>query len=303
MTENRMSHDRIVLVTGATGRQGGATLRHLLARGWRVRALTRSPDSARARALAAVGVEVVGGDLDDRASLDSACRGVHGVFGVQDPWLHGVPREILQGKALADAAHQAGVRHFVYASVAMASEPTHVPHFESKGAIERHITSLGLDATFLRPVFFMDMLLARFDGRAKDVWGALWRGLGRHTPIQLIAVDDIGAVAADAFCRPDQYVGSAVELAGDELTLPEMDAAHRRILGEPPQVRSIPFWLMRLLNREAEVNFRWIGAHGWHVDLDRVRSSFPRTQRFETWLTQRREESLEAQEEPTRIFG
>ena len=275
---------RIILVTGATGRQGGATLRHLVKDGWSVRALTRDPSQPKAQALAAQGVEVVRGDLDDRASLVAACMGVYGVFSVQDPWLHGVEREIVQGKMLADVAKVAGVQHFVYASVATAERKTGVPHFESKGEIERHIEGISLKATFLRPVFFMDMLLPQFDSRSHDIWGALWRGLGAAKPIQLIAVDDIGAVAAKAFAKPEVYVGQAIDLVGESLTMSEVDAIYRRVFGKAPRVRTTPFWLMRILNREAEVNFRWIGEQGWHVDLAGTEARVGPMMKFEPWL-------------------
>ena len=106
-----------VLVTGATGRQGGAVLRHLLERGRPVRALTRHPDSPAARALAAAGVGIAAGDMDDRASLERAMRGVHGVYSVQDFWSSGAAREVRQGINVADAADAADAAHLVFSSV------------------------------------------------------------------------------------------------------------------------------------------------------------------------------------------
>src|ERR1700737_3260600 len=112
-----LNADTTVLVTGATGRQGGAVVRHLLPKGWRLRALTRNPSSHAAQELARNGVEVVQGDLDDPSSLDRALRGVYGVYSVQDFWTVGAKREVQQGKNLADVAKKAGVQHFVYSSV------------------------------------------------------------------------------------------------------------------------------------------------------------------------------------------
>src|SRR5690242_20666201 len=129
-----MANDNwIILVTGATGQQGGAVTRHLLAQGRRVRALTRAPDKPAARALAGQGAEVVQGDLYDRASLDRALRDVYGVFSVQNFWLPdvGYEGEVRQGKTLADAAKAAGVQHFVYTSVGGAERHTGLSHFES----------------------------------------------------------------------------------------------------------------------------------------------------------------------------
>src|SRR5215471_10085358 len=108
--------DKSVLVTGATGRQGGAVIRHMLPKGWRLRALTRNPASHTAKEIARQGVEVVQGDLENPGSLEAVCRGIYGVYSVQDFWSVGARREIQQGKNLADAAKKAGVQHFVYSS-------------------------------------------------------------------------------------------------------------------------------------------------------------------------------------------
>ena len=78
------SDGRPILVAGATGRQGGSVVRHLLCRQLRVRALVRNPQGTRARALSDQGIEVVKGDMDDLASLKKAMAGVHGVYSVQD---------------------------------------------------------------------------------------------------------------------------------------------------------------------------------------------------------------------------
>jgi uncharacterized protein YbjT (DUF2867 family) len=152
-----MTHrDGIVLVTKATGRQGGSVAHQMLAQGWKLRALSRDPAGAAAKAVADQGVEVVRGDLEDPASLEAAIRGVYGVYSVQDFWAVGVKREVRQGKNLADAARKAGVAHFVYSSAGGAERNSGVDHFESKWEVEKHIRKLGLPATVLRPVAFME---------------------------------------------------------------------------------------------------------------------------------------------------
>ena len=144
--------DKTVLVTGATGRQGGAVVRHMLAKRWKLRALTRKTSSHAAQALARQGVEVVQGDLEDPSSVASASAGVYGVYSVQDFWAAGARREVQQGKNVPDTAKKAGVKHFVYSSVGGAERNTGIPHWESKWEIEKHIRSLGLPATVLGPV-------------------------------------------------------------------------------------------------------------------------------------------------------
>jgi uncharacterized protein YbjT (DUF2867 family) len=265
----------MILVTGATGKQGGAVARHLLARGKQIRILTRDPSSAAAQKLAAAGAAVAHGDLDDRASLDRAVAGATAMFSVQDPWKHGVAGELRQGKALADAAKQAGVRHVVYASVGYADRPTAVAHFESKGTLERYMREAGLVVTATRPAFFMESMLARHDRRARFALGALKRGL-RGGKVQIVAVDDIGRIAAEAFDSPRD---ENIDLAGDELSFDEIVATFVRVTGKRPRVVDVPFVLLRVFSREAYENFAWIGAHGWRFADRRDGMT-----RFEPWL-------------------
>src|SRR6266853_1608116 len=156
--------DRTVLVSGATGRQGGAVVRHMLPKGWKLRALTRNPSSYSSQELARQGVEVVQGDLEDPPSLERASRGVYGIYSVQDFWTVGAKREVQQGKNLADVAKKAGVAHFVYSSVGGAERNSGIDHWESKWRIEGHVRKLGLPATMLRP--------AEFIGRELEIAGS-----------------------------------------------------------------------------------------------------------------------------------
>jgi uncharacterized protein YbjT (DUF2867 family) len=191
----------IVLVTGATGRQGGSVVRHTLAKGWKLRALTREPAGTAAKALIDRGVEVVRGDLEDPASLEKAARGAYGVYSVQDFWAVGVKREVQQGKNLADAAREAGIEHFVYSSAGGAERHTGIDHFESKWEVEKHIRKLGLPATMIRPVAFMEnyyidqVEIALLKGKLMDP-------IRGDKPYQTIATDDIGGFVALAFERP-----------------------------------------------------------------------------------------------------
>ena len=146
-----------IAVIGATGQQGGATVRALLAANAPVRALTRRPGSDAARALAAGGVEVVAIDLDEPASLRSALTDVRAVFAMTTPGYEQRPDlEVIHGHVIADAAAAAGVPHLVYSSVGGAERHTGIPHFESKRDVEEYLVALGLLTRFVRPVFFMD---------------------------------------------------------------------------------------------------------------------------------------------------
>ena len=137
--------DKLVLVTCATGKQGGATLRHLAKHGgFKLRAMTRKPDGDAAKALAALGAEVVAGDLDDASSLDRALAGAWGVYSVQNTWEGGVEKEEEQGKRLAKLAREKGLQRFVYASVGSAHKKTGIPHFDNKLRVEETVKALGV---------------------------------------------------------------------------------------------------------------------------------------------------------------
>jgi uncharacterized protein YbjT (DUF2867 family) len=275
--------DRIILVSGATGQQGGATARHLLADGWRVRALTRNPGSPAAQALATRGAEIVQGDIDDRASLDRALRGTYGVFSVVNFWLPGVgfDGEVRQGRALADAAAAARVKHFVYSSVGGADRKTGIAHFESKWLIEQYVRSLGLPATMLRPVYFMENL--RRPGRApKD--GVLAMALKPATALQMIAVDDIGAFAALALARPEQFIGTATEIAGDSLTMLQVAETWARVTGEPMRFVEVPLEQIRSANPENASMLAWFNASGYQADIPALRRLYPGLRTLESWL-------------------
>ena len=188
------TQDKIIVVFGATGQQGGATARHLLKHGWQVRAVTRDLLKPAAQALVDAGAEVVSANMEDRTRLDKVLEGAYGVFSVQNFWLPevGFDGEIRQGKNVADAAKAANVQHFVYTSVGGAERNSGIPHFESKWVIEQYLHELGLPATILRPVAFMDNF-AGFGGPRDGVLTSMTRA---ETPLQLIATDDIGGLAA-----------------------------------------------------------------------------------------------------------
>ena len=148
--------DRTIFVTGATGHQGGAAVRHLMEAGFRVRGLTRDPDSLSGETLKGLGAELVQGDLDDPTSVRKALAGSYGVFSVLTWREEGPAGEIKQGRILADAAKAEGIEHFLYSSVCDADRNTGIPHFESKATNERYMRSIGLPLTVLRPVYFME---------------------------------------------------------------------------------------------------------------------------------------------------
>jgi uncharacterized protein YbjT (DUF2867 family) len=279
---------KTVLVTGATGKQGGAVLRHLLARNWRVRALTRNPEGRGAKALAARGVEVVRGDLEDQKSLDPAVRGVYGVFSVQDFWSVGARREVLQGKNLADAAAKAGVGHFVYSSVGGAERNSGIGHWESKWEVEKHLKSLKLPATVLRPAAFMENYYIQ-QVEIGILKGKLLDPIRADKPYQTIASQDIGGFAALAFDRPKDFLGLELEIAGSELTNPQAAEVFSRVLGKPVRFQKLPMLAVKLfLGKEFYQMFRWFNEAGFRADIPALKRAYPEVPLLdlETWLYQ-----------------
>lgn len=249
--QTRPGEGRTVLVVAATGRQGGAVVRHLLADGWHVRGLTRNPHSPAARALAARGVEVVAGDLDQPASLAAAMQGAYGVYSLQDYWETGLEREVAQGVAAADAAAAAGVSHFVYASVGGAERTAGlgITHFEGKARIERHIRHIGLPASILRPVSFFENFITPRYIRAMVDKGIFRFPFPPGRPFQMVAVDDIGRLAARAFAEPERFVGLSVEVASDMLTMEQFAAACGEAIGRAVRFKELPLPLIAVVFR------------------------------------------------------
>src|SRR5215203_3105705 len=203
-------NNKIIAVTGATGQQGGAVARKLLADGWKVRALTRDLNKPAAQALAQAGAELVAGDMDSRPDLDAAFQGVYGVFSVQNFWLPnvGYEGEIRQGKNVADAAKAAGIQHLVYSSVGSAHRGMGQKHFDSKWIIEQYIQTLDVPYTILRPAFCMEN---HNWSRAYILSGAFTgMGLRADKGVQSIAVEDIGVFAALAFASPKDFLGKTI---------------------------------------------------------------------------------------------
>lgn len=278
--------DRTVLVTGATGRQGGAVIRHMLPKGWRLRALTRNPSNHAAQDLARRGVEVVGGDLEDPASVAKAAVGVYGIYSVQDFWAVGAKREVRQGKNIADAAKKAGVTHFVYSSVGGAERNTGIPHWESKWEVENYIRSLGLPATVIRPAAFMETYYID-QVEIGILKGKLTDPIRGDKPYQTIATDDIGAFVALAFDRSAEFIGKELEIAGSELTNLEAAKVFSRVLGKPVKFQKLPLPLVRLaLGKEFYTMFRWFNEAGFKADIAGLRRAYPevRLHTLEEWL-------------------
>jgi uncharacterized protein YbjT (DUF2867 family) len=281
-----MADPRTILITGATGKQGGAVAAELAGAGFSVRAMTRNPDSAAARALAARGVAVVRGDLDDEASIGSALEGVWGAFAVQNTWEAGVEKEEAQGKRFATLAKQAGVHHLVYSSVGSADRQTGIPHFENKWRIEETVRGLEFPShVILRPVFFMENLVSPGFLSGDKLVSALQPG----TVLQMIAVRDIGKYGARAFTDAERLNRREIDIAGDALTLPDAASQLGRALGRPLEYQPIPMAEVRKHSEDVALMLEWFERTGYDVDIPALEGEFGiAPTRFAAWAASQR---------------
>jgi len=269
-----MTKDRTILITGVTGHQGGAVAQSLHGAGFRLRGLTRKPDGERAAALKRQGVDVVQGDLDDEGTLRRALSGTWGVFSVQNTWEAGVEREEEQGKRLATLARDAGVEHFVYSSVGSAHKKTGIPHFDNKWRIEETVRGLRFPShVVLRPVFFMENLVAPYSLQGSTLTAAL----GSGTKVQMIAVDDIGWFGARAFTDAAALNRREIDLAGDVRTMPEAAEILTETLGRPITFAQTPIEQVRQYSEDTALMLEWFERVGYSADIAGLEREFGRT--------------------------
>lgn len=280
---------RTIVVTAATGRQGRAAVTALLERGWPVRALVRDPGRAPAVELAAAGAEVAACDLDDAAAVKAALGGAHGLFlyqpGFVSPELTpglGPGSELARGRTVISAALSAGIGHLVYSS-GLGANLGLSPLYAPKQALEQQLAASGVPFTIIRPAGFMENYAG--PGRGLQPDGTIRTPAPPHIVEQLIAVRDIGAFAAIAFASPGQYAGQAFELAGAELTVPQIAAAMTTALGRPVRYSQIPIEDIRRADpgRAASLE-RLYSLEPPHADIPRLRDQHAGLLTFEQWL-------------------
>jgi uncharacterized protein YbjT (DUF2867 family) len=280
--------DQVIVVTGATGRQGGAVARYLLADGWRVRGVTRSPDSAAAGNLAALGVQVVGADMADLDRMREACAGTYGVFSVQNPMTGGEGGELAQGRNVVDAAADAGVSHLVYGSAGPGTPGTGVAAWDVKLEVAEYARSRGLSLTVLRPMAFMELMTDKDLYPPVAAWQLMPRLVGEERPIPWLSADDVGAIAARAFADPASYVGADLALAADLRNLGECRTIWRGVTGRSPRRFPMPVWLFeRFVGPDLTRMWRWLATHDVEVDLTQTRTHHPGAVTVEQFVRRR----------------
>jgi len=254
-----MSENKIITVFGATGAQGSGLVKAICAdprSEFRARAVTREPESEKARALAALGAEVVYGDLENEASVAKALEGAYGAYFVTFFWAHfSAEREIAEASLFARAAKAAGIRHAIWSTLEDTRElvpldddrmPTlqgkyKVPHFDGKGESNKFFTEAGVPTSFLYASFYWDNFIYFGAGPKRGADGilALTLPIG-EARMAGIAAEDIGKCAYGIFKNPGEYIGQKVGVAGEHLSGEEMAAAMGRAIGEPVVYHKVP---------------------------------------------------------------
>ena len=286
-----------ILVIGATGQQGGSVASHLLDRGaFKVRALTRKPASQAAQQLRAHGAEVVAGDLDDRASLRAAMKGVYGVFGVTSFWEH-FEKEEEQGRNLINAVAGAEVGHFVFSSLPSVKLRSNgaltAPHLDVKYELEQYTRALDVRASFINAEFYYENFFTFFPPQ-KNGDGAYHFGFNQgDAPLPTVAAEDVGGVVAAIFEQPEETAGETVRVIGDYAPAARYAEAMSRVSGKTVKYDALP--------REVVGSFPMRGAEELAATFDfhsqynaatpadflRARTLYPGMQTFEQWVSKR----------------
>jgi uncharacterized protein YbjT (DUF2867 family) len=279
-----MSGKLNVLVTGATGQQGGHLVRELIARGHSVRALTRKPESPAAASLAERGVTIVPGDFQDQGSLERAARGVDTLFAMATPLESGVKAETRAGINIVRAASAVGVSHLVYSSVAGADRASGVPHFDSKFEVEKEIRRSAVPFTIVAPVFFMENFLAGWMA-AGIARGSIAMALPATRRLQQIALADIAQFTALVIERREGFLGQRIDIASDELTSESVAAEISEASGRHIEYMALPLDAVRQQSEDAARMYEWFDRVGYDADVVGLRSLYPDVDwhRFSTW--------------------
>jgi uncharacterized protein YbjT (DUF2867 family) len=306
-----MPAKRIIAVFGATGAQGGGLARAIAADHdgpFAARAITRKPDSDRARALSALGVEVVAADADDASTLPAALAGAYGAYCVTNFWEHlDAEREGAQAAAMARATRQAGLQHVIWSTLEDTRKwvplsdgrlPTlygkyKVPHFDSKSAVDEVFIEEAAPTTFLLAAFYWDNFIHFGMGPRVGEDGDLVLALplgGAKLPG--IGTEDIGRCAYGVFKEGVKTVGQRVGIAGESLTGGEMAAKMGAALGRTVKFYDMPFDVYRGLGFPGAEDlgnmFQFQAMLGEEFqryrDPERSRALNPALQDFDAWL-------------------
>ena len=275
---------KTIAVIGATGRQGGQVARHLLEQGWRVRALTRSPESKKSTALKDLGAEIVKADLDDAASLEAAFAGAYGVYHMQPP-AGSLEAEIRHGKNAAQAAGKTGVRHLVYGSAGPGHTKTGIEQWDAKLEVTKAMKDLGLPLTVLRPMAFMELMTDPAYYPQSSTWYTMPRLAGTERKIPWLSVQDLGAITARAFANPDEFLGRDLPLAADAQSMAELRQIYQEVRGKNPPRFPMPLFLFqKFVGKDIPNMWRWLRENPVSLDTEPTYRVHPQALTVRAWL-------------------
>lgn len=276
-----VANKRKILVTGATGQQGGALARLLLQKKHEVYALIRSTksESPKAQNLRNQGAKLVEGDLDKPDSLEQVMNGIDSVF-LMGTWVEvGTEGEIRRGKMMVDIAKEKKIEHIVYSSVVNADKNTGIPHFESKYKVEQHIKNSGIPYTIIGPTFFMDNLLSYSLAGLQQ--GQVALPLSPSRILQQSAVENIAEFSALALERRNSFIGKRIDIASDEITGEQAAKVLSNELGHKIRYEQVPMEQIRQASEDLAVMFEWFERIGTGVDVAALHKQYPEV----NWLT------------------
>ena len=292
---------KLITVFGATGQQGNPIARALLESAFKVRAVTRNPNSEKAIALKAAGAEVVKGDLNDVPSVEAAIQGAYGVFYVTNYWgllqedqATASEKEVAQGKAVADVCKKAGVKHVVFSGLELVREIIGVPcpHFDNKGAVERYLDEIGVPNTSVRYAGYYENFATELFLQKQDD-GSYTHTSPMDGPMDAVSVADGGEVVASIFKSPDEFIGKKIGLSGDKKTFDEYLAILSKITGKTYKFNKVtteeyakfPFPAAG----DIAAMFEFYSRGNPDRDIALTKRLNPKAQTFEEWVTKNKD--------------
>ncbi len=291
-----MQSKKIILVTGATGAQGGSVARALLQHNnFSVRIFTRNAQSPQAIALEAAGAEIFQGDLEDTASLAKAVEGCYGVYGVTNFWEH-FEKEAVHGRNLINAVMHAGVEHFIFHTLPdyqkISNGMYRVPHCDIKASLQHYAASVGIPATFIHMAFYYENFLSFFPPQ-KGADGKFHVGFPQgDTKLAMASVEDLGYVVAAIFNHPSDYIGRTVGVVGDDQPCQSYAASMSAHMQQDIQYSHIPYENYAALGfpgaeeLAAMFEVQRLFIKGRQQDLEESRSLYPGMRSFDQWMAE-----------------
>lgn len=296
---------RLIVVFGATGNQGKSVVLALLANGYKVRALTRNPDSTGGKSLQEKGCEVVKVDLDDAGSVQNAVAGAYGVFAVTNFWALlketgnksdiATAQEVAQGKAIGDACKREGVKHLVYSGLAPVKKliGRSCPHCDSKATVEDYLDEIGVPNTSTRVPFYYENF---YDFAQKGQDGTFSITFNMEGRMDAMSVADLGGVVVAVFKNADKYIGKKLNLGGDKKTMSEYAAIASEVTGKTLKYNQVPGEVFASFPfpgaEELAVMFEFFASDKYTPDQELTRTLNPNTAYFKQWAEKNKDKLL-----------